>query len=293
MATTRRGSTPRCPQSPAWSKRLVVTLVVLGLSLSVPVVALAGTCPTSTDPSKRLPENSSRFAYGWIRDASSSDHFDNLKSDIQARNPNLPPNCVGNFCFSYAWVMMSTSNPANDLHAQYGPLKGWYINHIPETIIGPGADFVECKNDTTNPTDYYDKYVTTTAVGSSPTYEIKFGKDPDNQSSNKIFLRNGTIEDWCGGNNGNDPFTFTPDEAQGATEIYDIGTQLPGSQMNHEQFRLATVHDATSGSTLDLFAGSPGFSWDSPAGTLQHRPWMGSLALANHQNYDFWDDDCP
>ena len=257
-----------------WQKFLAVTSVIAGLALIVPMVALA--CPG------RSGDNTGVYLYGWVRDTGNT--FDNIQSEIQARNPNLPSDCLTWKCTSYAWVMLTTQNATYDIHAQYGPYKGYYV-HTPSTQIGPGADYTQCAN--THTGDVYDKYVTTTTVGNSPNYKIKFGTDPDGQSANKIFVRDGTTEDWCGGHGGNDPFTFTPNEADGAVEIYDISAQIPGSQSTHEQFNSATVHDTTSG-TLDLFAGSPGLVYNP-----SHKTWMGSESFAVHQNYDFWDDDCP
>jgi hypothetical protein len=174
-------------------------------------------------------------------------------------------------------MMLSSSKL---MWAQYGPFSG--VNPNTGAIIGPGADFVQCYNLSTG--DYYDRYTSNSTVGNSPTFRIHYGTDPDGQSGNKIFVKDGTIDDWCGGDNGHDPFTFTPVKAQVADEIHDIETQLPGSVSTHETFTSATVTDPNSGAS-DFFSRG-GFTFTN------QRTWMGLQRLTS-THVDLWDKDCP
>jgi hypothetical protein len=261
-----------------------MTTVVAGVALLIPAVASATTCVTAHSDRAPTTGDTNAYAVGWVNNDPTG-NYDFVNANINVRDPVLAPNvsgsvnCTAQKCGSYAWIMMVGSGGST--YAQYGPFSGWYVRN--GTIIGPGADYTECGNTSTG--TYYDKYVTTSTVGTSPYYTIHYGQDPDGNSNNKIFKKGGTIEDWCGGDGSTGPFTFTPVQAQGAEEIHDISTQLPGSRSNHETFRAAIVTDPSSGTT-DLF-GRGGLSYTN--GPLA---WMGEDQLPVHTNFDFWDNYC-
>lgn len=245
----------------------------------------------SGDPLRQSP-NTLTYGAEWEQD-NSSGYFDFVDSNIEVRNPNLAPNCLTYGCKSYAWLAMGTQANGNGVYqhaAQYGPLSGYYSGN--GTIVGAGTNQDECyaTDSNGNVTNFYVHKTGTSSVGDSPHYRIHYGTDPDGQNGNKIFVLGGTIQDWCGGNGGGNPFTFTPNLAQAGTEIHDVQTQLPGSTSTHEHYASATVTDPSSG-TKDFFGSGFGNGfWVYQRGV--NTGFIGKQVGSVKTNMDEWDGDC-
>ena len=249
--------------------RVSTLAVALALALALPAIA-AATC----DMSGRTSDSNHYGAQYAIHDGGGSGYFNYLKSNILVRDPVLAPTCSTYDCSSYAWEMMLSS--AQTTWAQWGPIEG-YVDGYPNDA---GTAFVQCHG----ASGTYDDFPTVSSVGSNPLYAIHYGTDPLLQSGNKIELIGGTIWDWCGGG-GSNPFTFTPVNAQGGTEITYQKTQLPGTVPNHETFSNGVAIDPTSGSQ-NFFTGG---SWVYSNGL--NYIWIGKQ-IVNSSTMDLWDGDC-
>lgn len=255
-------------------RRILVLLLALALALILPVAASAN-CVTNANDSTRQNPDSAPYGPGYSVQNSGS-YFDYLKSNILVKNPDLAPSCSSHFCLSYASELMVSSSGSS--WAQWGPFSGYFAGFS----VGPGGDLLQCARNNGQYT--YDNWPVTSSVGSSPLYTIHYGTDPLGFSGNKIFLLNGTIEDWCGG--ANDPFTFTPVIAQAGTEIHDIQTQMPGGTSAKEHFTNSHTVDPVNGQG-DLFTGGGWFYQQN----LDFVHWMGKSIVDSH-TADLWDGDC-
>jgi hypothetical protein len=242
----------------------------MAVALVLPAIA-AATCDMSgreSDPGQ----------YGTtynIHDGGGSGYFSYVKSNILVKDPVLAPSCATYICLSYSWEMMVSSSL--NTWAQWGPGEG-YLDGYPWSA---GTAFVQCYG----ASGLYDDSPTVSSVGSNPLYTIHYGTDPLLQSGNKIELINGTIYDWCGGG-GRNPFTFTPKNAQIATEIADQKTQVPGTVPNHETFSNSVAIDPTAGSQNFFTGGSWGYiDSNTPASFI-------GANIVNSSTLDEWDKDC-
>jgi hypothetical protein len=156
---------------------------------------------------------------------------------------------------------MMTTTSANDHWAQIGPYKDGSNGR---------ADLWQCYDGTTLDNELWPAH----PVGSRPTYKVSYGA-----MGWKYFAINGTPKGSC-------PYSFTPAEAQAASEIHNEDSQVPGHVSDHEGF-VNAQGQGSSGSNHDLFDsasfvvtayGNPLPSWFNlyKAGTTHQETWDGA-----------------